>query len=74
VTASGKRDTRRTEDGERHDGGGGGENEDEMCGTNCRKEDRGWRTAGMFNDRELQVMASNMACLTPPHLIPSHAK
>lgn len=35
-------------------------------GTNCRKGDPGWRTVGMFNDRELQVMASNVACLTPP--------
>lgn len=38
-----------------------------MRGTNCRKaEAEGWRTTGMFNDRELQVMASNAAYLTPP--------
>lgn len=38
-----------------------------MRGTNCRKgEQQGWRTVGMFNDRELQVMASNAAYLTPP--------
>lgn len=37
-----------------------------MRGTNCRKGEQGWRTVGMFNDRELQVMASNAAYLTPP--------
>jgi len=37
-----------------------------MRGTNCRKGEKGWRTVGMFNDRELQVMASNAAYLTPP--------
>jgi len=64
VTASGKRDTRRTEEGERHGGGGGARRcAEQIAG---KRTEGGERTAGMFNDRELQVMASNMACLTPP--------
>lgn len=69
VTESGKRSKRRTEEPLRD------KEEDEdarmrtslgMRGTNCRKGEQGWRTVGMFNDRELQVMASNAAYLTPP--------
>lgn len=70
VTESGKRRGRRMEELSRD------KEEDEnartrtslgMRGTNCRKGGgQGWRTVGMFNDRELQVMASNAAYLTPP--------
>lgn len=69
VTENGKRSRRRMEEPSRD------KEEDEdartrtslgMRGTNCRKGEQGWRTVGMFNDRELQVMASNAAYLTPP--------
>lgn len=67
VTESGKRGRRTEEPRDKE------ENEDArtrtslgMRGTNCRKGEQGWRTVGIFNDRELQVMASNAAYLTPP--------
>lgn len=69
VTESEKRSRRRMEEPSRD------KEEDEdtrtrtslgMRGTNCRKGEQEWRTVGMFNDRELQVMASNAAYLTPP--------
>jgi len=69
VTENGKRSKRRMEESSRD------KEKDEnartrtslgMRETNCRKGEQGWRTVGMLNDRELQVMASNAAYLTPP--------
>lgn len=65
VTESGKRNRRRMEEPSRDKE----KDQDELRDARNKLQERGeqgWRTVGMFNDRELQVMASNAAYLTPP--------